>query len=69
MATARDILTKDETEGPAAKTIMGGLGGTLSTVDLIRARQEYNQYLSDFDGNGDRLAFEEWVTSAYKKGK
>lgn len=66
---ARDILTKDETDGPATKTIMGGLGGTLSTADLIRARQKYNDYVTDFDGNGDRLAFEEWVTTMYKKGQ
>lgn len=69
MATARDILTKDEPERPATKTIMGGLGGTLSTAELIRARQAYTNYVADFDGNGDRLGFEEWVTSVYKKGK
>ncbi len=68
MARATEMLTQEEKSG-ASKTIMGGLGGTLSTADLIRARKAYNDYAVEHDAgaSGDRLSFEEWVTTHWKK--
>ena len=57
-------------QGEAMNTIMGGLGGTLSTAELVKARAEYDQYRVGVEtGGGDRLTFEEWVQREYKPKK
>lgn len=66
MATARDILTKDDPDRPATTTIMGGPGGTLSTADLVRAKQAYDKYVGD---TGTEMSFEQYVHKVWKPSK
>lgn len=67
MAKATDTLMKERESG-AAETIMGGLGGTLSTAELMKARRAYNDYAVEADtGGGDRLTFDEFVRQKWAK--
>ncbi len=68
MAKATDMLTREEKSG-ASKTIMGGLGGTISNADVQRARIAYGKFIDNHDASGapgDRLSFEEYVERVWK---
>lgn len=67
MAQASGILTQDR-KAKASDAIMGGLGGTLSTAELMKARKAYGDYAINADtSGGDRLTFEEFVQQVWKK--
>lgn len=66
MAKATDKLVKKE---GASDTIMGGLGGTVSNADAVRARTAYAKFIENHDATGapgDRLSFEEYVQRVWK---
>lgn len=63
------VLTQDKKPNPS-ESIMGGLGGTLSTADLQKARKAYADYNTEIQTNGGApLPFEEYVEKVWKPGK
>jgi hypothetical protein len=65
---ASSVLTDGKTPASvadsASQKILGGLGGTLSTSELAKARAAYTDYAVKFDtegGSGDRMTFDEFA--------
>lgn len=61
------LFGKKKPKNETMDVLMGGPGGTVSTTDLVKARQDYNDYVEQADtGSGDRLSFNEYVTQVWK---
>lgn len=60
------VLTQDKKPNPS-ESIMGGPGGTVSTVDLQKARRAYADYNTEVQtGGGTPVDFETFVKTMWK---